>query len=139
MKESIANSMVLTLILTVIIILICLLSTSISYTKAFKVKNFIVDTVEEYHGWNKNSKSYIDSYLAEMGYRTNAYGTQKCSDMGGKVVNEASNYRYCVVEFSTYKGKYYKVQAFMYFDIPVINQTIEIPVSGETKIMNIIE
>lgn len=139
MRESIANSMVFSIMLTFVIVLIIFLAGSTSYTKAFNVKNLIIDTIEEYHGWSSAAQNEIDSALSEMGYRIYTGTTQNCKTHGGTIVNSASHYRYCVEEFNTYKGKYYKVQSFMYFDIPVINTTLELGVSGETKIIGIIE
>lgn len=36
-------------------------------------------------------------------------------------------------KLNTGKGKYYGVVTYIYFDIPIVGSTVEIPVYGETK------
>lgn len=149
MKAATGNAMLMNIMITFIVIVMALIVTSISYTKAFRVKNRIVDIIEKHNG-DFNSDviaNEIDDNLKNIGYRYNT-GQFKCP----KVTNQSpatsnqtginfsdetyhgSNYLYCIYGYSTNRGKYYKVIAYMYFDIPVIGNYINIPVYGETKV-----
>lgn len=144
MKESIANAFILGLVLTFVGLLIMFFATSLSYTKAFKVKNRIVNIVEKYGGYNNDAKAEIEANLSEIGYRVNkgeACTTRFPKTNDTKILTDPanSNYRYCIEEYDAgEKGKYYGVTAYMYFEIPLIGKTLEFPVYGETKTMGLL-
>lgn len=140
MRESISNTFIFNLILVFITILIVLLVGSLSYSKAYKVKNKIIEIIEKHNSYEA-AREDISNVLKSIGYRVNRTGQQNCrpqtNDGGQSVyaINKNSDYRYCVYPFSTARGRYYRVVAYMYFDIPIIGREIEIPVYGETKII----
>ena len=135
MKESIANAYILNLVIVFVVLLIFFFAGSLSYSKAFKVKNRIVDVIEKYDGYSDDAKKEIEASLKEMGYRVNT--TNKGCDIrnGESSIVQSNTYRYCVYQYSTSKGQYYGVAAYMYFDFPIIGQSVEFPVYGETKIL----
>lgn len=140
MKESIANAYILNIVIVFVVIFIFFFASSLTYSKAFKVKNRIVDIIEKYESYNSKAEEEIVSTLNEMGYRVNT--TNKgCPVRNGKNSISATNnaYRYCVYEYDTPKGKYYGVSAYMYFDFPIIGDSLEFPVYGETKILGILK
>ncbi len=148
MREATGQAFLLYIILTFIIICALLLIASISYTKAFNVKNMIISSLEYHNGYNSASVASIEQSLQETGYRINVNGTQNCTvEQEGdanaarpvdscKVLNNASVYKYCVYECYSSKGKYYKVTSFMYFDVPVVGQMLEFPIYGETRLFD---
>lgn len=138
MKESIANAFISNLVIVFVTIFIFFFAGSLTYSKAFKVKNKIVDILEKYEAFDSNAIAEINATLGEMGYRVNR-NLKGCNQRNGKdsLTLNTNTYRYCVYEYDTPKGKYYGVAAYMYFDIPIIGQSLEFPVYGETKIMGI--
>lgn len=136
MRESIGNAFLFNIIIIFTLVIILVLVGSLSYSKAFRVKNRIVEIIEKHKSYNANAKTEIEQNLKSIGYKTNPYYTQKCSDRGGTVMTDTStNYRYCIVKFENPKGVYYGVTAYMYFEIPVINSILEFPIYGETAIL----
>ncbi len=140
MKEAVGNAGVVSIAITIIGIIIIIFVSSLNYTKAFKVKNRIVDIIERYNdGYARGNRNKIDSEIAstlrELGYRVDTRN-KGCSEKEGAnlVYNSSGNYRYCIYENESNRGKYYTVVAFMYLDLPVINELLEFPVSGETKV-----
>ncbi len=164
MKESLGNAMLFYIIITFVVVLIMFFVGSLSYSKAYKVKNKIIEEIEKEGETIKNPLSTqeaenayaraseeIEKWLASgsesgtgIGYRyhTNELNNQSlCPSVdGGELVNKNSHYQYCVYRFSTCEtndgrcGIYYKVTTYMFFDIPVIGDLLKIPVSGETMI-----
>lgn len=137
MREAIGNSFVLNFIIVFIILFILIFVATLTYTKAFKVKNKIVDTIEYNDGDITSSViSEIDSKLGEIGYRVDK--NNGCRTDGrfsnGTLINGNNNsgYRYCIYEFSTNKGNYYGVVAYAYLQIPIIGVNLDFPVYGET-------
>lgn len=155
MKESISTAAVFNIMIVFISTLLLFLIGSISYSKAFKVKNKIIEEIERDKGYATTTEVAIEKWLQEIGYRRNTVGMKAGCKNGN--VNTKSSYRYCVYEKSTCLsnnangnvqrgnivndenqdevrncGTFYEVVAYMYFDIPIIGDLLEIPVSGET-------
>jgi len=140
MKEAIGTSLVFNLMMIFIGVLIVILVSSISYSKAFKIRNRILDRIQEYEGYNIESGvvAAIENDLKDIGYRIT--DQVECKDRNGvKSLTDsyAGGYDYCVYEYSdnTNKGKYYGVTVFINFDIPLVRNYIKIPVYGETRII----
>jgi len=147
MKEAIGNAFVFNFVILFFVIFIFFFVGSLTYTKAFKVKNKIIDTIEMYEGdissgniMNSSFQSDVDKKLSEIGYRISDESTCKIDERfkNGQQLTKggSSNYRYCVYEFETSRGNYYGVVAYMYFEIPIIGAKLELPIYGETKIFS---
>lgn len=144
MKEAIANAGVFNLIIIFVIILLAFFIGSLGYSKAFKVKNIIISEIEKEENYNEAVNENVETLLGSVGYRmNNSDSFSKCPEVAGaEMVNLNSNYQYCVYKFDDCKDKnnnnskcsiYYRVVTYMYFDVPIINNLIKIPVIGETK------
>lgn len=138
MKAATGNAMLMNIIIVFIVAVMALLVASISYTKAFRVKNRIVDIVNYYDGDFKNNgtaiKRDINASLSSIGYRYN--NGKQCPTLkdGSKATYSGTDYLYCFYTYESDEGKYYKVLAYMYLDLPVVGEYINIPVYGETKV-----
>lgn len=138
MKAATGNAMLMNIMIVFIVIVMALLVTSISYTKAFRVKNRIIDIIEYYDGDFSNNKdkitNEINTSLSSVGYRLSS--SKSCKKIDNKeALKINTNYQVCIYEYSdTNYNKYYKVISYMYFDVPLIGGILNIPVSGETKV-----
>ncbi|MEI3499652.1 MAG: hypothetical protein V8Q71_04120 [Bacilli bacterium] len=143
MKEAFGTAYVVNFVIIFVILFIFFFVAGMSYTKAFKIKNRIVDIIEENECYSEDatceSKGQIDDILKEAGYRvTNSRPNCKTIQgaEGAKLLTTTTNtFNYCVYKFDTSKGSYYKAAAFMYYEIPVIGVHMQFPVYGETKVM----
>lgn len=152
MKESIGNAAILGIVIVFVGVFIGLFATSSSYTKAFKVKNKIVEILEKYddilgvkvvvnNSLNETVENEINDVLSESGYRISRTGNN-CpvrNNQNAVVKNQTQNYEYCIYEYSTTKGTYYGVTAYIYYELPVIGTELKFPVYGETKINGILK
>ena len=142
MREALGNAFIMDIAIAIVIIIIGVVVSSFAYTKAFKVKNMIISTIEAHNGNIQTARDEIDANLSTMGYRINQNGINKgCNDdvdekRHGKCTSltTTGNYRYCIYKCTTSKGTYYRATSYMYFDLPVIGNNLEFPVYGETKI-----
>lgn len=149
MRESIGGTWLLGFVVLFIVLFSAYLAYSINYTKAFKTKNFIINTIEENEGFSEcdgcNFEQFQDSdyaehhdteskiyyYLKNIGYATQTIDKSKCSDE-----DDYKEGGYCVRTISTSSGGiYYKVTTFINIEIPLIWQTFTIPIKGETKVI----
>ncbi len=136
MKESINNAFLVNLILIFLAIIVSILVGSLSYSKAYRIKNRIIEILEKHQVYNYDAKQEIESNLKDIGYKTNPRGTSKCPARGGELQQpHTTNYHYCIYQNEDNKGYSYTVVVFMYFEIPIIGEFIEFPVSGDTKII----
>lgn len=138
MKAATGNAMLMNIMIVFMVIVMALLVTSISYTKAFRIKNRIVDIIEYYNGDFNNSKdeitNEINTSLSSVGYRLSS--STSCKKIDNKeALSINTNYQVCIYEYNdSNRGKYYKVISYMYFDVPLVGGILNIPVSGETKV-----
>jgi len=147
MNEAIGSASLFNIIITFLIVMILLFVGSTTYTKAYKVKNKIVEEIERHKTFDEYTVADIESWLDEMGYKRDSTGYNNCpsytvegftheSNYGSK-----KNYRYCVYQKETCPkdvndkdncGVYYRVVAYMYLDLPLGGDLLTIPVTGET-------
>lgn len=150
MKEAIGTSFVLGLVIAFLIIFMLLFATSLSYTKAFKVKNRIIEIIEKNDDilkvnvgndrLNNNVENEINNALSEIGYRISTT-PNNCPERNGKYAltkNVTANYEYCIYRYDTSKGNYYGVTTYIYYEIPIIGTSLRFPVYGETKISGVL-
>ena len=133
-----------------------LLSISLSYTKAFRIKNAIVSYIEKNDGClNESSelRERISSYVNENNYLvTNVVeetvGTVMLRPNGSTfVIDNGGCYDrgYCIYYYKSndyssndyeYKGGYYKVVTYMQVTFPFFNLDVKVPVTGETRLLS---
>lgn len=156
MRESIGGLWLFSIVITFIVLFVSFLAYSISYTRAFKVKNEIINYIEraegftttegdirnissdELKGMAANNTATVDilAYLQvqNVGYNYSIAEQISCNDYDYGH-NQTGGYclkRYCP---GGDNGEmiYYKVTTFVAFKIPVLNFIFKIPISGETK------
>ena len=157
MKESICNAFVFGFVLLFSFLIMFILTAAVNYSRANKVKNKILNYIANYAELKStvdesgnlvpinlegsDLEFQINNELSQIGYRVNngGCGQNKCNSIRNKtkaqVLNPNSDYHYCVYAYESERGYYYGVATFMYFDIPLIGTTLEIPVYGETKVI----
>lgn len=151
MREAIGNTFIVNLLLVFLGVMSIIFIGSISYSKAFKVKNRIVYVIEKYGGWNElatdegidPAKLEISASLKQIGYPlATTFGRcaryqKRDNDVETTIVYGEDpgdiDYHYCVYKYKSDRGVYYGVVTFMRFDIPLIGDLLEFPVYGETK------
>lgn len=150
MRETMGTTFVVGAVLFFITIFVFFFVAGISYTKAFKTKNKIIDIIEEngcFDEGNCPSKEQISTILRETGYRIKP-GLPECGSINRirDIVNnqkgnaqiltdEYNSFRYCVYKVTSARGSYYGAATFMYFDMPLGFGTLEFPIYGETKVI----
>lgn len=151
MREAIGNSFVMGMVAFIVGVIMLFFVGSISYSKAYRVKNKIINMIEENDGWtndlgDKDNPNGIPAYLNDVGYQVRTgKETNECKCNGADDSNRGceevkslaeGTHDYCVLQYGSNdsdSGIYYKVVTFMKFEFPVIGTSIEFPVQGETK------
>lgn len=137
MKEGIGGTFMIYVMLVFLAIYITFLAVAFNYARAFRVKNKIIDIIEQnegiddYRNTDVNSvMGKINSYLGEVSYIVNGIDeNDECA--GYTYANTARGF--CLSEYSGYDGSYYKVKTFIKLEIPFMNLGFTIPIKGETR------
>lgn len=145
MRESIGSATLYNIIIVFIVVTFAVLAGTMSYSKAFKVNNRIINAIEKYEGYNEKSAAEIDEQLLSIGYEINT-GTNDCTNVRKGVAlynnserNYNPNYEFCIykngVDTSEWKGRYfeYGVISYIYIDFPFLGDFVRIPVYGKTR------
>ena len=151
MREAVGSAFIVNLILIFIGVISALLIGSISYSKAYKIKDRIIYTIEKYDGWSDATKNEIDKQINAIGYKLNDGASSRCPSIFSKRLGDnyisgnlvhgnnlgTNQYNYCVYRnhYESSPGDYYTVVTFMTFDIPLIGGLLQFPVSGETSVI----
>ena len=117
-------------------IYIAFMAVALNYAKAFRVKNQIINIIEQYEGYDKRTsnnievKDIIGSYLDNMGYNVQI----TCYDVAGSN-GDCDTRGYLVEAVETSKGTYYKVETYIRLELPFLKVNVTIPINGETKVI----
>lgn len=135
------------------------LAFNVNYTKAFRVKNKIISTIEQYEGQCKIEATnechlQIQSYMNSLGYNapnlhlTNSNAASKDANENQREWDCGNGAGYCIKEVpmkpislgstdDTKKRSYFKVVTQINIDIPIINKILPglkiFQISGDTK------
>lgn len=154
MKDAIGGTWILGIFIVFIVLFASFLAYSISYTKAFRVKNEIINMIERGEGFTE-SKYNLDNvrsedlesdnsvegkafaYVRAMGYNYSAAENIDCAspDLNAGIMMKGG---YCLKKICPATSNdsekiYYKVTTFIALSIPIMNITVKLPISGETK------
>lgn len=133
MKASLGGGFLLNIVVVIVSIVMLLFVGVLAYSKAYRIKNRVIETIENNNEYNKTAKDILNEDLKTAGYTFVGINNERC-EAGN--LND-SGYNYCVYgPFPSENGEYYSVVTYMRFEFPVIGTSINIPIKGQTKILN---
>lgn len=143
MRESIGGTWIFGIVALFIALFSGFLAYSISYTKAFKAKNEIINLIERSEGFTGSKNGQLGKeddmsvenqaylLLKNLGYNTSEIN---CGDYGTFFQGG-----YCVKrnisDTAGNKKVYYKITTFIKVELPIIEIDFKIPIMGETTAM----
>ncbi len=153
MREAIGSSWLMVIVLTFVALFSGYLAFSINYSKAFKVKDGIIDRIEKHNGPNSDALDDISEYLQQIGYnsRGSCDRTLDGFEMNYIGVNrnnppvknpESGNFNYCIQRIDSFNpagqmtAAYYRVVVFFSLSLPILDQVASYTISGETININ---
>ena len=136
MKESIGSTASLNIVLTFIAIVFAFLAGTLSYYKAFKVNNVIINSIEKFEGYNTLSRGEILTKLSGLGYQMVDSSCSETKNFNGEEFtllkkDSDSDKGYCVYFYNNRKDKYYQygIVTYMTINLPIISDFVRIPVN----------
>ena len=132
MRDAFGGAFFIKLMLIFFVVYISFIAVALNYAKAFRIKNTIVNFIEEHEGYDTPVQDLVENYVADMGYYVSSVGPdsstkygQGCTGRGDCVTNMYSD---------ELRGTYYKVTTFIEITFPFFGLNITVPISGETRV-----
>lgn len=155
MKDAVGGSLLLNIVVIFTSIVILFFAGIMAYSKAYKIKNRIIEVVEKYETYDDSTyvKTDVDGnkftvqQLLEEDLRKSGYivaTQQQVSNKCGVGNLNTSEYLYCVYLKSCDETngtgncvgqRHYEVVTYIHFDFPVIGNMLTFKVKGETKML----
>lgn len=147
MRDAFGGLMNMVIIVVFLVLVSGYLAFNVNYTKAFRVKNKIITTIEQYEGacdpgdeTNACNKA-IRAYMTTIGYNADDLRIDGYTCGSGYCIKKETSYDTYSTDEGIVKdlsGKvYYKVTTAIVIDIPIINKIMPnlniFQVSGATK------
>ena len=134
MRDAFGGAFLIKVMLIFLGIYVAFMAVALNYAKAFKVRNYIINVIEQYEGVSEEAYNTVNNYINGIGYNP-ALDSQNLS--GQECLNEQYNRAYCIKQMYSddNRGTYYMVTTYMKFELPFFNLNISIPISGETRLV----
>ncbi len=157
MRDAIGGAWTLQLILIFLIVITCVLAFSVNYAKSFRLKDAVLDYLEEGQGLTKDVANKIESKRSSVGYGIDWKidgDNWKCkngicikfNDVGKS--NSSMRVKYCGTNNPDCTVGYYTVVTFIYVNVPIMSNILEslqtaqengaLNITGDTTTMKVI-
>ena len=153
MRDAIGGVFSLQIILVFVLLINGYLAYSVNYTRAFRVKNQIINIVEENEGFKEGGKAstQISELVKTAGYGLSSAQQQAvtnnnnkdgwyCSGQDGYCIKcyDNTGNNNITSDDATYRGVSYSIKTYVNMDIPVLNKVFAglpdfLSVKGDTK------
>ena len=131
MRDAFGGAFSIKLMLIFLMLYVSFMCVALSYARAFRVKNRIINIIEQHEGYVMGQTTEIDrkidEYLAGAGYHITYDEVKNVSSCG-----ELQGHGYCVVQMAN-NPTYYKVETYMVFKVPIIGVNFPVRIAGETR------
>ena len=152
MKEAIGGFSLFNIVIVFVLVFTGYVSMSINYSKAYNVKNEIINIIKNHGGvctdsvgsgtYCSNFAEQITDYFKEASYKS----TRDCDtnddwvgfDRNGQLISDGKNAAFCVKGIRANGNSelpnalYYKVKVFYQLDLPIISRIFDFSITGET-------
>lgn len=154
MREAIGTTWIFQLVIIFMLIFVAFLSLSLNYTKAFKIKNELLTTIEKFEGLTFNESAnepgsvrIINNYLIYNNYRSmgacelGSFGSRSLESTSLELAEEGRKYYYCVRKIDRSNKSLpdrakYEIKIFFKFSLPVIGDLFTFSSEGTTIDIN---
>lgn len=133
MREAMGSTFLFKLMIIFIFFLSAFLAIIINYSQAFRMKNQIINILEQSEGYTESARDDIVSVVGDYGYFRN----RQCPNGTGVTNSSGQRIRgVCIQKLpsdTSTSNRYYRVSTFVGFNLPVIGNLFTFEVVGETK------
>ena len=144
MRDSFGGTFMIQLLLIFIVIYVSFMAVALNYAKAFRVKNGVINILEQqqYDGtYNDPAIDDVNAYLNSIPYKYGSNDELRKSCMNSAVENVDdkvpifTDNGVCIVPLGESGRNYYKVITYIPIKFDFFNLKFHIAISGETNII----
>lgn len=146
MRDAFGGTYMMTFMIVFIVVFVSVFAIALNYSKTYRVKNKIIDYIEQNEGFDQNVANEIEKYLGSVAYQVKSIsseGSINSLEPGKGSAKEtycSGDWGYCITKTQDSNSNqcYYLVETYVIFDLPVIlgrENAITIPVRGETRVV----
>lgn len=137
MRDAFGGSFMLKIGVIFFVLYISFMAIALNYAKVFRVKNGVIDLLEknQYNMSESETEEKIKAYLSSMSYKLSAANENAVQNDCSAEKKRYIDGGVCIEKMGTNENPYYKVTAYIAFDLPLLSSGI-IPVDGETTVMS---
>jgi hypothetical protein len=148
MREAIGGTWLFQIVILFVLLFTGYMCLTINHSKAFNVKNEIINAIEREGGCDLDSDKdaaiqNIIEYLSEVSYRTTGSCPDGYTGYNHNGEQDSNNSAFCIKKVNTAVNEaefpdmsYYRVVVFYQLDLPIFNSVFNFKVSGDTKLLN---
>ena len=153
MREAIGGAWLMGVVVFFIVLFSSYLALSVNHSRAFNVKNAIVEIIERHGGYTACARNEICCYLRSVGYATGGHCNidRGAGDYGGdwepgsiEFGGTARRPAYCIRRhdmnpadiFIEHRQAYFSIAVFFRVDLPIFHNLFTFPIFGETMTIN---
>ena len=142
MRESFGGAFMIKLILVFIVIYISFMAVAVNYAKAFRVKNGVINILEQNQFIIGENYDMIDEYLGSISYNfySNPSIKTDCDNTDFGVKNGdtlLTKNGVCIRRKGDNYNFYYDVTSYISIEFPFFNISLTLPIKGETKTISV--
>ena len=131
----------LRIFLVVIVLFVVFLAVSANFARAFRVKNGVIDIIEQYEGINDTSRGLVTNYINRMGYSCD--DEENYDNITNYVLKidknkpngDVEDFKYEDEEGKVIQGKIYNIQVCVDWNFPVIDAFGRWTFAGNTELI----
>lgn len=135
MRDAIGGTFMLRILIIFIVLYIVFMCFAVSYAKTFRLKNKVIDILEQQGSGDSGVINDIDEYLASNAY--NFPGTNHsqvynhCPNASENLTSKGA----CIVPKDSGNNRYYQVYLYIVYYFPFFHWEVVMPVGGETEVI----
>lgn len=146
MRDAVGGAFMIKLLLVFLAVYTIFIAIAINYAKAFRVKNKVLNIIEQNEGIKDLSKNVntsdasivqIGTYMNDISYKIDKNtADKKCKEKygnGDEVFVGDQGYCIVAVNDNDHDALYYRVTTFVTISIPVVRLEFTVPINGETR------
>lgn len=152
MRDAFGSTFMFKLIIIFIVFYVSFMTIAVSYAKVFRVKNGVIDILEQYQYDSEGSRKQevidrVDNYLKKFPYNEGANGNVEklCKEdsrnqnaLDEIYENQFTKNGACIIRTDLgEESVFYEVVVYLVVSFPLFNQDFVIPIRGETTTIHI--
>jgi len=112
MREAIGGTMLMYIVMFFLIVYIFFMAVVINYGRVFRAKNGLISFIEEQEGFKSGTRLELIQEANDLGYSGDIWACWSPGNSG---------------------TKYFSIRLFINFELPLVDGSVKIPISGETS------